>query len=766
LGNGPAVEGGPEHALELYRGLRRGTVSFAKFEQACRSLLSSDMEAAGNLVARLKRPLPRLTAEENARKLRLIGHYYEGRSEHRSAIRWTQQALKAFQGLDLDGDVHLCLRLLFTSFAHLGKYAKARLVADRSLTDAGLPDEERAKIHTNLGALEYRIHDYPAALDHFVHALAFLPKSSNDRAKAAVLYNLGNLYVCLNKFAEAEENFARSLQLFQDLKLQIPKAYVLQAYGYLYTILGQYYHAAAKIKEARRVYCESGDHTGAALCDVELLRMDLRLNRDEEALNRIPELVGAFTARGRTAEAGLIYYHGVQAALALQEFELAETYLEQAMGLFKKERNQHYLALCTMLHGVLLGRSQRKPEALVEIMAAAAIFRQAGLQERELECLLHAHTLDPAQPDPATLARVRHLLEYPLGPVLRIQALILVSNYWFAKGQIKRSIRSLFEAVNTLEECRASIVSAPMRDRFFEDKTEIYERLIERLFQWRNPRTHHLIFKVVELSRSRHMTELLSSREALPPILNRDEPLILELQKLDLRLAQLNRKLAAFAVEDNISPVEKSTLLASIGDVQREIIAVKSRVGHENRLGHFYPVEFEPNEIKRRIPPGHLLVMYYLTADTLFRLELDSSNLRTYRVPLYPDFGRDMNRLQHILANNLTAKMATALNIADKLSKLLLPRRSGDIEHFTFILHKQLQRFPLALLRRGGRFLIETATISSCPNLPVFYFAQPLADRNFARPLFFFSDEAEDPIASERRIPVSYKHLTLPTKLL
>ena len=755
MGNRPAVGDGSldlNQVLALYQSLRKGTAPFADFEKTYRLLLSSDMETAGRLVARLKRPIPRLSADERARKLRLIGRYYEGCSHHRLAIRWTQYAHRAFEELGLAQEVYLCRRLLFTSYAHLGKYRKARQVADDSLAEKTLPDDERAKMYTNLGAMEYRIHNYAAALEHFLQALELLPESTGGRAKPAILYNMGNLYVCLNKFAEAEENFARSLVLFQELKLLIPKAYVLQAYGYLYTILGQYFHATVRLKDARRFYSESGDHTGAALCDVELMRMDLRLNRYEEALNRVPELVDAFQARGRTAEAGLIYYHGIQAAIAIDEFDLAEDYLSIAKTLFKKEKNHHYLALCTMLHGVLLGRQERHAAARSEIGAAASVFKQTGLKERELECLLHMRNLDEAPMNRVTLARVRQLLKNPLSPVVRIQALILVSNYWFERGQVKRSVRVLFEAVNALEECRASIVSQHMRDRFFEDKTEIYELLIERLFHWRDPRAHHLIFKVVELSRSRHMTELLSSREDLPPILNRDEPLILELQKLDLRLSQLNRKLEALSADLTVSQVEKTTLLASISGVQMEITTVKNRVGHEDRLGHFYPIEFEPDEIKKRIAPGHLLVMYFLTADTLYRIEMDNQGLRTYRVPLYADFYGDLNRLLHILANNVQSKMQIALDLADRLSTLLLPRRSSGIHHFTFILHKELQRFPLALLRRDGRFLIETATISNCPNLPVFYFARPVPERTFRKPIFFFSDQADDPAAGERDV--------------
>ncbi|MDJ0840158.1 MAG: CHAT domain-containing protein [Acidobacteriota bacterium] len=736
----------------LLRRLRRGQLSFTNFETEFLDLMSADLDGAAGLIPGLKRPVRSLSSIEDARRLRLVAFFYERRSNHRLAIRWTRRAMASFQELEVAGELPHCWRLLFTSYAHLGRYGKARHYAALALAEPSLSDSERLKMLVNLGALEYRTRHYKLALQHFNRAMKLLDGSRDDKSRAVVLYNMGNVYVALNKFVEAELNFESAHALFLTLNAMNACAYVLQASGHLSLILGQYFHAENKLNQARKIYSEVGDQVGAALCDVELLKLDIRLNRCERVLNRIPGLVEAFAAKGRGLETGLIYFEGVRAALALQDVDVAEAYLERAFAIFTRERNEHQLALCTMVQGLIHLSRKEHAAAKEKIQAAVGLFRISALAELELECLFYMCRIDTDYLNRDVFQRIRKLLKKPLSLPVRIQGMRLVSDYWTARGERKRGIRSLFEAVNILEESRATIASEQLRELFFEDKAEIYETLIERLFQWKDPKVPRLIFQVIELSRSRHMTEILSRREALPPVVNRNEPLVLELHRLDLRLEQLNRRLDELSRDLKAASSEKESLLQDITSSRRDLARVKDQLGHEERLGLFYPVEFEPEQISRLLKPNHLLVMYFMAGKTLYRIEMTAEGLKTYGVPLPTGFMRDFNTMLNIVSNRINSRAGLALKLADKLGRLLVPAQTRDIEHFTFILHKDLQRFPLALLRKNGRFLLEDATISQCPNLPVFYFARPRGNSRFRKPVFFFSDKEGDPLADERNV--------------
>lgn len=737
-----------EKPVSLLNELRDGSISFDDFEKRFNDAIKADIEFAGTLAEGLKRGRFSFTPLEDARKRCLIGYFSESRSQHKLAIKWTLSSLVAFRQLGYRPGVHQCLRILLASHAHLGRYTYARFYAGQALADSRLPDGERVKIHINLGGLAYRKHDYVPALECYKAALILLERGANDKMKSIVVYNLGLLYVCLNKFAEAEENFAQASELFRTFQQDLFHAHTLQSSGNLYTILGQYFHAENKLKEARSLYLEGGDHTGAVLCDLELLRLDARLNRYERILDRIPDLINAFRKKGRASEIGQIYYHGVLSALAQRENELAEEYLHQATRIFKKEKSQHYQALCTMIGGVLLFRMNHHSRGLAHIIKARQIFADTGMHELELECLIYKNRLHGTD-DEGTFHRVRHLLKNPLSPIVRTQGLILLHYYWARRGQIKRSITSLFEAVNIIEESRASILSSSIRASFFEDKAEIYELLIERLLQWKNPSASSLIFRTMELSRSRQMMELLSQRKDLPPVINRDEPLVMELHRHDLRLKQLNRKLEQLGQASGVE-VEKNALLNAMAESRTEITNIRRKLSHEDRLSLFYPVEFRPEDIMSLLRPGKLLVIFFQGQKTLSRIELDHRRISTYHFPLPEFFKRDFNQLINILANRILPKMKHALLIAEQLSSIMVPRRLKGVEHITFILHKTLQRFPLALLKKQGRLLIEDYTINQCPNLPVFYFCQRSSPPRFERPVFFFSEREDDPTAPER----------------
>lgn len=733
----------------LERALVAG-ISNGDLERNFLDLLGASIDDAGSLLPIMKRQLSSVDEALGALYRRLIGRYFEAKSDHRQAIKWTSAALHYYRSVAHAECEHQCLRILFTSYAHLGQYNQARDYAQQALGSDQLASRERAKIFVNLATLECRLHNYESAGELFDDALTLLSRNPDPKTQAIVYNNLGNLCVLQNQFAEAEQNFECARDIFHREGLAVYEAHNLQSFGNLYVILGQYFQAEQRLKESKAAYQRVGDEFGAAFCDIELFRMEIRMNRFERALDRLPSLVASFKAMGRTFEMGLLYYHGAHGALALREIAVAEDYLKRATQLFLKEDNRHYLALCGMLDGLLCWRSGRHKLAASKVREAMYIFNKANLRELELECIVALARIRGKPFDKTSYHRVRTLLKHPLSPPVRIQALIQISNYWFSHNQIKRSVRSLFEAVNTIEESRASIVSKRLRESFFEDKAQIYEVLIERLFQWRDPTASRLIFRTMELSRSRQMSEMLSRREALPPVLNRDDPSVLERNRLELRMSQLNRKMESLTTEMPDAELEKAAILDAMAATRREMERLKVKMGHQDRLGLFFPIALEVSRLRAFLEPGHLVVIYFLGDNALYRIELDRDGLQTYMEPLYKGFFKDLNFMVSILANRITSHTEHALRFAANISKIMVPTKTKGVRHYSFILHKDLQRFPLALLSRDGRYLLDDHTISQCPNLPTLYFSLQKPATRCEKPVFFFSDHPDDPRAQER----------------
>ncbi|CAM2005105.1 CHAT domain-containing protein [Acanthopleuribacter pedis] len=754
MGQQTLSEGVELDATTLARRVLAGRIAFVDLEERFISLLSQDINKVKPLAQMLERHHGQLPPHHEAKALWLIARYTEVCSQHRLTIRWARAAKTRFEHLGLGHNVHQCLRLLGSAYHFLGNYEKAVESFEAILAEDGIANLERLKVTSNLGVMEYRRHNYGPALRYFSQAGEILKQEPQPRLEAILRHNMANTQVCINAFSEAESNYQTARTLFQEQGLTLYEAMVLQAFGNLYTILGQFYMAEQRLIEAREGYARAGDDFGAALCDFDLYRMFILLNRFDEALDQVEELVLGFKRLGRVMEQGQVCYHAIEAALALGEEELAGEYLDRAMRLFRREKNTHYLARCDLYRARLAARRNRGKRALFYLDRAVQAFVATGHKELELIGLLDAVRYRKGRATAAEITRLKNLIKVPLSPRVRTEALLVISQDWYDKRQFKRSCDLLFEAIGTIEAERASIAVSSQRKSFFNDKAEIYGLLIERLYQWGHAEAKRWMFRVIELSRSRLMTEKMSREGRAAGVLNRDEPLLLEMDREHNRLNQLNRKLQGLLTQDQTSALEMKALQESKQEVRRRINLLRGRMRDSARLGLYFPIDLDVGEIQKLMPEGHLLVCFFLGQSGLYRLTLGKQTLHTRLLPCDKRFLREINQLQATasMIHPAPNRLMRLIELSDRLSEVLVPPQVASCRHVTYVFHRELHRFPAALLRFRGRFLLETNTLNQCQNLSMYYFALKRASRPRHRPLFYFSDDAADPRAPERGI--------------
>lgn len=712
------------------------------------NVIQNDLSAAKPWIQPLKTLLSKSDTLTQAVVQRLLGRYFENCSQHLKAIQWTQRALSHFKALNHQQGIGQCARLLFSAYAHLGQYHPATAQAKAMLALPWLQDEERLKITMNLGTLAYRQHEYRAAEKYYILAQQQLLKKANPLLNAIVVYNLGNLQVVFNQFGAAEKSFAQAQKAFTVLNQNLYQAHTLQAFGQLYAILGHYAQAESHLSDAKHTYRRLSDPFGAMLCDLEIIRMDLGLNEHDKILNAMPELLREFQAYGRTVELGELNYYGSLAAIQKVEHELAQMYLEDAEAIVEKIGDAFFIARCQVVRARLLVCEKQPDLALQLLRQAQSYFKRNHQTEQELACLLQTWQLNADQFGDRESRRLRFLLKQPMGPRGLVEGHLLLSDYWYGKRQFKRGLRALYTAVNTIEESRASIPISRMRRSFFEDKAEIYEQLLSRLLHW--GRNHQLTFRVLQLSRGRQMSEHLSNREALPPVMSRGEPSLLALQKLDLQINRLNLRLESLNRQAQATPQLKENLLEDIRQKKSERLHLRHQLQHEERLGLFFPLDIKPEALVEQLKPNQLIVLVIRDQNHLYRMELGHQCFRTYKENLPTHFDRNLKLMTQILKFPIMAKMDRIPQLATELSKPLLPRRKTGIDHYIFILHKSLHKFPLALLRRANNYLIQTYFLSQAPNIAALFFTLKRGQSKLASPLFFLSNHAEDPKATER----------------
>jgi len=743
----------PTDARTCLERLRQGgtaTPPLTQIESHFLDVIQNDLGAAKTWITPLKKMLKRDDPLSQAVIQRLFGRYYENRSRHRQAIYWTKRALANFEKLNHQEGIRHCSRLLFSAFAHLGNYPRARAQADAMLAFPSLPPEERLKITINLGVLAYRRHNYPTALKHFNAASSQMEHHPNPLLKAIVVYNLGNLEVVYNRFGVAEKLFGQAQEAFRSLGQKLYEAHTHQAFGQLYVILGQYDEAEANLMAAKSSYLRLANPFGAMLCDLEVIRMDIGLNHHQKVLRAMPELLSEFETYGRSVELGQLCYHGATAAVSAGERELAVHYLNDAEAIFRRTKDRFFTSLCHLVRVPWLLEEGSSTKATHLLQKAGAYFRQAKQFEHEMRCLLLNFKINPSLFGESDYNRLRWLLKKPQAPRAFVEGQILLSDYLLQRRQFKKSLRALYTAVNMIEESRASIPNSRTRRTFFEDKAEIYERLLLRLLHYGdNP---NLTFRVLQLSRCRQFAEQLSKKAALPPVIGRREPTVLALQKLDLHLSRLDNRLEHLPQAGVADPHIHQKLLSDIQQTQTKRKALKKQLQQEDRLGLFFPLEIEPEAIANLLDPNQLVVLFVRGSNFIYRIEVGREHLRTYKTRVTPQFEKTLNLLNRILSFPIMSRMDRVPQMADEISKALAPRSYKGIDHYIFIPHKSLQLMPLALLRKEGRYLLETHDISQCPNIATLYFTLKRDRPQWTNPVFFLSQNDGDPQASERYV--------------
>lgn len=722
--------------------------NFETFESEFLKLLAKDIEEAGSHEGALLQGLEMASAPESARIRRLLGRLYLARGRSRKAILETRKALKIFLHLGMTTGQHQCYLTLVDIYTRRGNYDKARQFAQTLIDQPQCPDDYRIKACVNLGNLEHRRRRYTDAHAHFSATLRYLDANPDARIEAIVRHNLGCLEVCLNRFNSAITNFRRALGLFVTLDAKLYQAHVHQAMSEVYAIQGLFDEAQSHLKHAREIYTAGSDHVGAAYCELESFTIDTRLRPREQALDRIDAIAIEFDRFSLTYEKAQLLFEAARLALDCSELDVADEYLAESRQLFKREKNEFYLSLCDFLQARLsidLGFPQKGARLVAR---AEAYFKRNALAEHELKCILLRAQLNPDQIGQQTTLRMRRLLHRTISLDLRVQTLTWVASRSYIRGQRKRAIQHLMEAISLLEESRANIQPKDLRMGFFDSKTEIYETLIRWLFEHPLPDSQSLIFQAIELSRSRELYDSMSATGSPPPAVSVDEPTMVELNRFHERMEQLERRLIALPVHAQVT--ESKSIQQELEQTKLQYRSFKSKIRDHRRLAVYFPFKWDLSQLQQRIPADTLVVSYFMTHDRLYRVELSHDRLTRHQLALSPEIIRDIQILPRYLASAHRCTEANTLAMLERVSQVLIPKSRKRYKTLIFIPHKHLQHFPFSALRHRSGYLIDSHCIMQCPNLPILYFGLDQQEPQTRSPLFFFSDDPSDPKASER----------------
>ena len=630
------------------------------------------------------------------------------------------------------------------SLAYLGDYERvetwesaARAVFEQlgdRLRLAGL-ENNSANILYRRDRWEDALHSYARAHEEFVQL-----KRPHDAA--VCLHNIAVCHISLHNFGDALAAYTQNRAFCLEQGLDRLVLQVDYNIAYLHYLRGEYTRAIQLYQEARRGCEAGGDDYHRALCDLDQAELYLELNMVDEAATLARSAIEGFeelrlpyeSAKALTASAIALSRQG--------NFSLALAQLEEARGIFVKEKNQLWPAMIDFYRAVALYREGRPEEAIRLARGARESFLQSALAPKAAMCeLLQAELyLDLERPHDArrtcegALARLSDLEL----PALEHQAHLVLGQIEESLGDREAALEAYRRSHEWLEKLCSQLQGEELKIAFLGDKLAVYESLVWLIMQDpsiedRKART----FDLIEQSRSRSLSDLMSFRaHDLPAKTPEHDKLAAEVRTLREELNWYYRQIDLQQMrggERSLEEVRKIRRNAHAKEVEllRALRVLMSADQEFSSLQSGGRIDLEA--VRSSLPEDGILVEYFIARGTIFGCVVGRRLLEIVPLGAASETQAIHRRLQFQLSRSMLgpdhAGDAGALieeviqaHLRGLYGKLVEPIArhlvSGEL---IVVPHGFLHYVPFHALSDGRGHLIDRYSVSYAPSAGVFY---------------------------------------------
>ena len=272
------------------------------------------------------------------------------------------------------------------------------------------------------------------------------------------------------------------------------------------------------------------------------------------------------------------------------------------------------------------------------------------------------------------------------------------------EGQLDEAIRFYEQAVQVIEETRATFKTESTKIGYAGDKQAVYQRLVAALVAGVR---YDTALEYVERSKSRALVDLLASKQgfALPPA-------------QDAKLGELLRQMGA-AEQDGNAQGKGNTQGArrSFGAMLGELSSASPQLASLVSV-----TRVSVPTLQRLLPNDETLVEYYATGERLYAFVLTPSSLQAVEL----GFDGLPHRIQEFRAAIADPGSQLAQGLAEQLYAQLVQPLAPLIntQKLTIVPHGMLHYLPFAALHDGSQYLIDRYSLRYLPSASVIEYLQ------------------------------------------
>lgn len=598
-----------------------------------------------------------------------------------------------------------------------------------------------------LGYLWSALGDYATAGRHYEYALKIYEDMKSLYGMGWALAGLAVNYHKLGDFEKAQVYYRRTLEVKRKLGDKRGTAWALNSLGGIADMQGRYREALSLEHEAMTIYEETGDRAGFGDVHYSMGSVYFYLGNYAEALKHYKEAFAVATETGDQRSLGRVVSGMGSAYSSAGRTDLAEELYRKCLEIARasKEETEIVWALNNLASlYIQLKDYASARKCLEEALARLPREGQDYMRARALYLLGMA-----GGPTASSIAYLEHALSLAEGSgleELRWKCLSDLGELYLAEGDTAKSYSLQNRAILSVESLRRLAGSDELRRHFLEPAILPYERIVSlTLSGARRAPDVREAFGYTERCRAQILASLL--REAMSRTGEKGDDRFLEREREIL--SQLTFYQARLQ-DGTIRPEEREGLLGKIDGLERSFLSlgIKLEPGDRSYLAALYPTVEQPDELLSTLAPGEAMLSFFLGENRSYVFCGAGKELTVHELPAKDVIERRVDHFLSLLQQTATATGGASARPAapeaaiprevlgsasSELFNMLVgpvAKELGSGERLVIIPDGLLNRLPFALLRSGGKYLVEDHDISYAPSLRTLRY---LRERNAVR---------------------------------
>ncbi len=222
-----------------------------------------------------------------AESLRLIGIYYEKKSDYLKALEYYKNSLEIFEELGNKKGISSCYNNIGIIYWYQGDYFRGLEYYQKSLKISEQLGDKKAisKCLNNIGLIYSYQSNYSKALEYYKKSLKLYEEIGDTSGISFSYNNIGIIYGSQGDYPKALEYFLKSLKIRESLGDKRGISYSYYNIGENYMFQGDYSYALKYFQKSLKINIEIGNKSMEALNYVGLGSLYLELKKPIKAYN-------------------------------------------------------------------------------------------------------------------------------------------------------------------------------------------------------------------------------------------------------------------------------------------------------------------------------------------------------------------------------------------------------------------------------------------------------------------------------------------------